>query len=86
MIEERRLVGQQLIQAFVELVKLCPIEIPAEPIGQRELLKPIPMQTPLAAGRNQAVRHQRLQNQIPPSALAMGRQAWAQKPSSSSCS
>ena len=65
MIEQRCLVLQQLVEAAVEGVSLHQRIIRTQQIRHRTLLEPQPMQAPLAAGIDQPVAHQRLQD-VPP--------------------
>ena len=65
MIEQRRLVLQQLVEATVESILLHQRIIGAQQIRHRALLEPQPVQAPLAAGIYQPVAHQRLQD-VPP--------------------
>jgi len=65
MIEQRRLVFQQLVEAAVEGVPLHQRVIGAQQIRHRALFEPQPVQAPLAAGIDQPVTDQRLQD-VPP--------------------
>jgi hypothetical protein len=65
MIEQRRLMLQQLVEAAVEAILLHQRIISAQQIRHRALLEPQPVQAPLAAGIDQPVAHQRLQD-VPP--------------------
>ncbi len=65
MIEQCRLVLQQFVETAVEAVLLHQPVISAEQIRHRALLEPLPVQAPLAAGIDQPVAHQRLQD-VPP--------------------
>src|SRR5436189_3118773 len=74
MIKESRFVLQQKIVTLVELVDFGQTEILPQQIGHRAVFKPVPMQTPLAAGSDQTVGAERLKNQIPACAFAAGGQ------------
>ncbi len=65
MIEQRRLVLQKLVEAAVEGVLLHQRIIGAQQIAHRALLEPKPVQAPLAAGIDQPVTDQRLQDVSP---------------------
>ena len=65
MIEDRLLVYQQPIVTAVQLVDLGQSGILAQQIGHRAALKPLAMQAPLAARRQQAVGDQHEQHLIP---------------------
>lgn len=74
-LEERKevlLVGQQLVQAAVELVDLHQADILAQHIGHGAGLEPLAMQPPLAARIQQPVKYQGLQHVQPTRALAAG--------------
>jgi hypothetical protein len=70
MIEQRRLVLQKLVEAAVEGGYLHQPIIGVQQIAHRALLKPMPVQAPLAAGIDQPVAHQRLQDVPPPRSFA----------------
>src|SRR5215475_4085939 len=74
MIEQRRLVLQQFVEAPIEGMYLHQTIIGAQQITHRALLEPQPMQAPLAAGINQTITHQRLQDVPPLRPLARIRQ------------
>ena len=74
MTEQLRLVRQQLVQAAVERILLDQRIILAEKIAHRALLEPQPVQPPLAAGINQPITNQRLQNMAPAGSLSRLRQ------------
>jgi len=65
MIEQRRLVLHKLVEAAVEGMYLHQPIIGAQQITHRALLEPLPVQSPLAAGIDQPVTHQRLQDMPP---------------------
>jgi hypothetical protein len=56
-------------------VNLGQFQIRPQQIGHRAVLKPMPIEPPLAAGIQQPIGHQDLQHPIPARALAAGRQA-----------
>ena len=72
--EQIRFVRQQKIMTGVKLVRLGQTEIRTEQIGHGAAAEPVTVQFPLAARRDQPVRHQHLQDLIPPRALAVDRQ------------
>jgi hypothetical protein len=72
--EQRLLVWQQLVQAAVERVLLHQPIIRAQKICHGALLEPLPVQAPLAAGIDQPIAHQCLQDVLPARALARIRQ------------
>src|ERR1700760_340632 len=72
--EQIRFVRQQKIMTDVKLVRLGQTEIRTEQIGHGTAAEPVAMQLPLAARGDQPVRHQHLQDLIPPRALAVDRQ------------
>ncbi len=84
--KQRLFVRQQLVVAAVERVLLRQREIRAQQVRHRALFKPLPVQTPLAAGIDQPVAHQRLQDVQPRSFLPARWQALCQKSSSCNCS
>src|SRR6476469_4512106 len=63
--EQCLLVLQQEVMAGVELVRLSQPEVRPQQVGHGAVAKPIAMQLPLAARRDQAVRYQYLQHLIP---------------------
>ena len=67
--EQRPFVGQQLVQAAVECILLRQRKISAEQITHRASLEPLPVQAPFAAGIDQPIAHQRLQDMLPARAL-----------------
>ena len=86
MLEQRRLVRQQLVQAPVERILLHQRKIPAEQIPHRALLEPLPVQAPLAARIDQPITHQRLQDVLPARTFAESGKRSAQNRSNPSCS
>jgi len=70
MIEQRRLVFQQFVEAAIERILLHQRIIGAQKTRHRALLKPVPVQAPLAAGIDQPIAHQRLQDVPPPRPFA----------------
>ena len=66
---QRPFVGQQLVQAAVECILLRQRKISAEQITHRASLEPLPVQAPFAAGIDQPIAHQRLQDMLPARAL-----------------
>jgi hypothetical protein len=73
--EQRVFVLQQEVMAGVELVRLSQPEVRPQQVGHGAVAKPIAMQLPLAARRDQPVRDQYLQNLVPSRAFAARRQA-----------
>ena len=69
-IEDRLLVRQQPVVTAIQLVDLGQPGILAQQIGQGAALKPLTMQPPLAARRQQAVGDQHEQHLIPARPLA----------------
>src|ERR1700691_3803720 len=78
--KQRRLVRQQLIEAAIQRVLGDQPIILAQQIRHRALLEPLPMQAPLAAGVDQTIAHQRLQDVLPAGALARVRQEPRKEP------
>jgi len=70
MIEHRLFVDQQPVVAAVQLVDLGQPSILPQQIGERAALKPLTMQAPLAARRQQAISDQYEQHLIPARPLA----------------
>ena len=70
MAKQRRLVGQQPIEATIELVLFDQIEVFTEQIGHRALLEPLPVQAPLAARIDQPITDQGLKDVGPRGAFA----------------
>jgi len=68
--EQPLLVGQQLVQAAVQLVALHQAEILAQQVRHGTLFIPVAVQPPLAAGVDQPVTDQRLEHIQPARALA----------------
>ena len=79
MIEERRLVGHEFVMARVEAMNLRERKISAEQIGDGRVLKPMPVQPPLAPRIDEPVKHEGLQDLIPAPALATGSEFVAPK-------
>ena len=52
----------------------------SQQVGQRALLEPFPVQAPLAARRQQPIRHQHEQHVVPARALAAGRKPLRPEP------
>jgi hypothetical protein len=75
-IEDRLLVDQQPIMAAIQLVDLGKPRILAQEVGERAAEKPLAVQAPLAAWRQQATGDQHEQHPVPARPLA----AHAQKP------
>ena len=73
--KQRLFVRQELVEAAVESILLRQHEIRAQQVCHRALFKPLPVQTPLAAGIDQPVAHQRLQDIAPVRSFARGRHA-----------
>src|ERR1700684_2951590 len=78
--KQRRLVRQQLIEAAIQRVLGDQPIILAQQIRHRALLEPLPMQAPLAAGIDQPIAHQRLQDVLPAGAFARIRQQRCKDP------
>ena len=70
MVEDRLLVRQQPIMTAIQLVDLGEPRILAQQIGQGAALKPLTVQPPLAARRQQAIGDQYEQHLIPARPLA----------------
>lgn len=68
--KKRPLVLKQLVQTAIERVLFHQGKVAPEQIAHRALLKPEPMQAPLAARIDEPVTHQRLQDVAPASSLA----------------
>jgi hypothetical protein len=68
--KQRRLVGQQLVEAAIQRILGDQPIILAQQIRHRALFEPLPMQPPLAAGIDQPIAHQRLHDVLPAGALA----------------
>ena len=66
--------GQQLVQAAIQLVDLDQGEILSQQITDGAVFKPLAMQAPLAARIQQPVEEQRLEHIQPTGPLAAGRQ------------
>lgn len=65
MLKERFPMGQQFVQATIEIVFLRQTEILLQQIGHGAVAIPVPMQPPLAARIDQPIAHQGLQD-VPP--------------------
>ena len=68
-------VPQQKVVAGVELVRLGQSEVRPQQVGHGALAEPVAVQLPLAARRDQPIRHQNLEDLIPACAFAAWRQA-----------
>ena len=68
---------QQLVQTAVQGVTVGDAEVLPEQVTQGAMVVPVAVQPPCAAGIDQAVTHQGLEDVEPPGALAAGRQAGA---------
>ena len=79
-IEQRRLVFEQLVVTGVELVALGQARVGTQQIGQGALLKPVPMQPPFAARREQPVGDQHEQDLLPTCPFAALRQTFRPEP------
>src|ERR1039458_3428402 len=80
MIKERLLMFQEQIVARVELVTLGQLaKVGSQQIAHGAALKPLPVQTPLAARIDQPVSTEGLQDPVPPRAFATNRQALGPK-------
>jgi hypothetical protein len=75
--EQRVFVLQQEVMAGVQLVWIGQPEVRPQQVGHGAPAEPIAMQLPLAARRDQPVRHQYLQDLIPSRSLTARRQAVA---------
>jgi len=67
--EEGGFVFEDFVVALVEAVDFGEGKIAAEQIGQRAAIKPMPVESPFAAGINQAVEDEGLEDLIPTCAL-----------------
>jgi len=76
-IEQRLLVLEQPVVTGVERVNVGKRGIGAEQIAQRAPLKPVPMQSPLAARRQQPLRYQHKEHLIETRALTRSGQSLA---------
>ena len=72
--EHRLLVRGELVQTTIQIVRLHERDVLAEQIAHRAMLEPMPVQSPFAAGRNQLITDQRLQDVQPARSFARGRQ------------
>ena len=77
MIEHRLLVLEQPVVTGVERVNVGEGSVRTEQITERTALKPVPMQSPLAARRQQPIRYQHKEHLIETRALTRGRQSLA---------
>jgi hypothetical protein len=73
--EQRLFVRQQPVQAAVERILLGQAFVGAEQVRHRTLFEPLPVQAPFAAGVDQPIAHQRLQDMLPRGAFARVGQA-----------
>lgn len=80
MLEQGRPMGQELVQAPIQVVLLRQPEILLQQIGHRAAPIPVPVQSPLAARFDQPIRHQRLQHVPPVGPFPRHRQALPRKP------
>jgi hypothetical protein len=80
MAEQVRFVFQQKIMTGIEFMRFGEAKIRSQKVGHGTAAKPVAVQLPLAAGCNEAVGHQDLQDLIPPRALAVRRQAIGPEP------
>ncbi len=78
--EQSVLVREQQIVTGVELVRLGQAEIRSQEIGHRAVGEPLAMQPPLAAGFDQPIGDQDLQNVIPARPLPARGQAFGPEP------
>ena len=69
MLEQRILMGQQTIMAGIQLMDLSEIGVGAQQISQRRAGEPLPIESPLAARRDQPVCGEYEQHMIPAGAL-----------------
>src|SRR5271169_5917361 len=72
--EQRGFVRDEQVQAAIEIVGLDERDVLAQQVAHCAMLEPMPMQSPLAAGRNQLIGDQGLQHVQPVGSLARGRQ------------
>src|SRR5208283_6080911 len=77
--KERVLVFEQAVQTAIECVILREALIHTQQIGQRRGVKPVPVQTPFAAGREQAVEREHAQHFLPVRAFATAPQPRAEE-------
>src|ERR1700758_2344961 len=78
--EQRVLVGEHQAVTGIELARLGQAEIRPQQIGHGALAEPFAMQPPLAAGFDQSVGDQHLQNLIPARSLPTRGQALRPEP------
>src|ERR1035437_2204492 len=74
MLEERVSVLDHFVQAPIQVVLLRQVKTLSQQIGHRAVLKPLPVQSPLAARVDQTINRQGLQHVTPASPLARVRQ------------
>ena len=78
--EQRVLVGEQQVVAGIELVRLSQAEIRSQQIGHGAPAEPLAMQPPLAAGFDQPVGDQDVQDLVPARSLPARGQAFGPEP------
>ena len=78
--EQRVLVREQQVVADIELVRLGQAEIRSQQIGHGALAEPLAIQPPLAAGFDQPVGDQDVQDLVPARSLPARGQAFGPKP------
>ncbi len=78
MIEDNLLVDEQPVMAAIQLVKPGEPGILAQQIGQSTALKPLTVQPPFAARRQQAICGQYEQDLIPARPLTLTPSRWHQ--------
>jgi hypothetical protein len=78
--EQILFVGEQEIVTGIELVSFREAEVASQEIGHGAVEKPLPMQSPFAARRDEPVGRQHLQNLIPTRSFAAFRQSLGPEP------
>jgi hypothetical protein len=78
-IKKRRLVRHEFVMAFVEAMDFRERKIAAEQVRDGRVLKPMPVQPPLAPRIDEPIEHEGLEDLIPTRALATGAEFVAPK-------
>lgn len=73
-IKECALMHEQLVVTLIETMLFGEREVAAEQVRDGRVIEPMPVQPPFRTWINEAIKHQRLQHQIPASAFAACRQ------------
>jgi len=72
--EEVGLVGEQLVEAPVQRVLRHAVDVLPQQVAHRAVVNPLPVESPLAPGGEQPVRHQEQQDVVPRGPLPAGRE------------